>query len=229
MAMSTTTQMPTEREDIEMLLPWYVTGKLVAPDRARVEAWLKSDPDLARQVDLIRAEQIENLRANDAVRAPASLTVEQTMAALHRSGRSSPVAGLVGRIRNFFVMPAAGPVRWAAAAAGAVMLAQAGAVGYLVSQRQGESYQTASGGQSVGQTAAQPGAYALVRFADSATAAGIAAALSELDMRVVDGPRQGGLFRVRIGAADMSEKDRDDRLDALRRRPGLVVLVTPSP
>ena len=30
MAMSTTTETPTEREDIEMLLPWYATGKLGA-------------------------------------------------------------------------------------------------------------------------------------------------------------------------------------------------------
>ena len=135
------------------------------------------------------------------------------------------MTGLVGRIRDFFVMPSAGPVRWAAAAAGAIMLVQAGAVGYLVSERQGGTYQTASGGQST----VQPGAYALVRFADTATAATISAALSDLDMRIVDGPRQGGLFRVRIGAASMSEKDQEGRIDALRRRPGLVVLVTPSP
>ncbi len=225
MAMSTTTDTPTEREDIEMLLPWYAAGTLDAPDRARVDAWLKRDPDLAGQLDIVRAEQVETLRSNDAVRAPAILTVEQTMAVLQRSIGTSPMKGFVGRIRDFFVMPSAGPVRWVAAAAGAVMLVQAGAVGYLVSQRQGEVYQTASGGQS----APQPGSYALVRFADTATAASISAALTDLDMSVVDGPRQGGLFRIRIGAADMSEKDRDGRIDALRRRPGLVVLVTPSP
>jgi hypothetical protein len=229
MAMSTTNQMPTEREDIEMLLPWYVTGKLVAPDRARVEAWLKRDPDLARQVDLIRAEQSETQRSSEALRAPASLTVERTMAMLQGSGGASAVTGLLGRIRDFFVMPSAGPVRWAAAAAGAIMLVQAGAVGYLVSERQGPSYGTASGGPSGGQNATPPGTYALVRFSDSATAATIAASLADLGMSIVDGPRQGGLFRVRIGAADMSEKDRDGRIEALRGRPGFVVLATPSP
>ena len=105
------------------------------------------------------------------------------------------------------------------------ILLQAATVGYLVTERPAAGYQTASGGQ----TAVQPGTYALVRFADNATAAAIATTLANLDMNIVEGPRQGALFRIRIGAAGLSEKDRDGRIDALRRRPGLVVLVTPAP
>ena len=225
MAMSTTTDTPTEREEIEMLLPWYATGKLDAPDRARVEAWLQSTPELARQVDLIRAEQIETLRSNETLRAPETLTVERTLAVARASAGAGSWPAFVQGIRAFFTMPTAGPVRWAAVAAGAVMLLQAGAVGYLMSERQGAAYQTASGGQS----ASQSGTFALARFADGATASMIASSLAELNMQVVEGPRQGALFRIRIGAAGLSEKDRDGRIDALRRRPGLFVLVTPAP
>ena len=223
--MSTTTDMPTERDDIEMLLPWYATGKLDAADRARVEAWLQSTPELARQVDLIRAEQIETLRSNEAVRTPETLTIERTLAVAQASSGSGLWPMFVAKVRACFTAPSAGNVRWAAAAAGFVMLLQAGAVGYLLTERQGAAYQTASGGT----TTVPPGSYALVRFADGATAAVVAAALAELNMQVVEGPRQGALFRIRIGAAGLSEKDRDGRIDALRRRPGLVVLVTPSP
>jgi anti-sigma factor RsiW len=225
MAMSNTTEMISERDEIEMLLPWYVTGKLDAPDRARVDAWLRRAPDLARQLDLIRAEQDESLRANEALRAPASLTIERTMTAAQGSMRVGLLSPLTAMLRGLFTAPSAGSVRWAAAAAGVVMLLQAAAVGYLLLERPGTGYQQAGGGP----VAAQAGTFALVRFADAATAKDIAAALADLDMTVVEGPRQGALFRVKIGAAGLSEADRDARIDALRRRAGLVVLVTPSP
>ena len=87
MAMSKSTDTMSERDDIEMLLPWYVTGKLDAADRTRVEAYLKSTPDLARQVDLIRAEQDQARRVNEALRAPASLTVERLLAVGARTAK----------------------------------------------------------------------------------------------------------------------------------------------
>ena len=225
MAMSNSTDMISEREEIEMLLPWYVTGKLEASDRARVDSWLKRAPDLARQLELIRAEQGESLHVNEAIRAPASLTIERTMATAQASSRTGALSRVSAMIRDLLTGPSSGAVRWAAAAAGVVMLLQAAALGYLMSERQSPGYQQAAGGQSI----VPPGAYALVRFADAATAKDIAAALTELDMAVVEGPRQGALFRVKIGAAGLSEADRDARIDALRRRTGLVVLVTPSP
>lgn len=223
--MSKTTDMNAEREEIEMLLPWYVTGKLEASDRARVDSWLQRAPDLARQLELIRAEQSETLRVNDARQAPATLTVERTLSGVQSRHGTSVVSRIQSMVRDLFAMPTAGAVRWAAAAVAVVMVAQAVAVGYLLTERQGAGYQQASGGQS----AVAPGAYALVRFADAATAKDIAAALAELDMTVVDGPRQGALFRVRIGAATLTEPDRAARRATLQRRSGLVVLVTPSP
>ena len=225
MAMSKSTDTTTERDDIEMLLPWYVTGKLDAADRTRVEAYLTSTPDLARQVDLIRAEQTEARRVNEALRAPASLTVERLLAAVpgpHKAGAMSRVATM---IRAFFTMPSAGMVRLAATAAGVVMLLQAATVGYLLSERPSAGYQQASGGPS----ATLPGRFALVRFADAATAKEIATTLADLEMSVVEGPRQGALFRVRLGEADLSDDARDARIDALRRRTNVVSLVTPSP
>ena len=223
--MSNTTDTTSERDDIEMLLPWYVTGKLDAADRARVEAWLQRAPDLARQVDLIRAEQDENLRINQALRAPASLTIERTAAIVRGSEHTGALSQMAAIVRELFTAPSAGMVRVAAAAVGVVMLLQAAAVGYLITERPSAGYQQASGGP----IAVQPGRYALVRFNDTATAKDIATALAEIGISIADGPHQGALFRVRLGAAGLSDAERDARIDALKRRTGLVVLVTPAP
>jgi anti-sigma factor RsiW len=222
MAMNTTTDMMTEREEIEMLLPWYVTGKLDAADKARVETWLARAPDLARQLDLVRAEQGENLRLNEALRAPASLTVDRTLAIAQ--GRAGVLSQAAAWLRELFTAPSSGSVRWAAAAAGVVMLLQAAALGYLASERPVGGYVQATGEQA----AVRAGTFVLVRFADTATAKDITTALSDLDMAIVEGPRQGGLFRVKIGLAKLSDAQRDARIATLRQRPGLTVFITPS-
>ena len=224
--MTNDTETFPEREEIEMLLPWYVTGKLDETDRVRVEAWLKSAPERASQLELVHAEQVESLRSNDAIRAPASMSIERTAVAVSVQGSTGSGAwtAAVARLRELFAAPTHSLMRRSALAAAAVILLQAGVVGYLVSERQGATYLPA-GVPSI----AKPGAYALVRFADTASAKDIAAALSELGMSVVDGPRQGALFRLRIGDAAMSETDRETLIDTLRRRTGLIVLVTPSP
>jgi hypothetical protein len=133
---------------------------------------------------------------------------------------------LSNAVRSFFAMPEPRAVKWAAAVAGCIMLLQAGAIGWLAADRPGEAtYQPASGGTATPAS----GTFALVRFADTATAAQVAAALTELNMSVVDGPREGGFFKVRIGAADLSAADRDSRIGALRLRNGVVTFVTLAP
>ena len=50
-----------------MLLPWYVTGRLDRADAARVESYLARHPQIAAQLDLIRAEREETVMANEAL------------------------------------------------------------------------------------------------------------------------------------------------------------------
>jgi anti-sigma factor RsiW len=64
-----------EYEEVELLLPWYVTGKLDAADRAKVEALLLREPALRNQLDLIREEQSAAIAVNDGIAAPASLSL----------------------------------------------------------------------------------------------------------------------------------------------------------
>jgi anti-sigma-K factor RskA len=215
----------SERDEIELLLPWYTTGRLDAADRARVEAWLARDAALARQLADLDDDRHATNRLNEAVSLPATLSVHAAMQKI--VGTSSPSAehatgGLLSRISGFFAAPAANQVRWAMAAAGAIILVQAALLTAAYTTRTPGGYETASGGMS----ASADGAFAIVRFEDGASIKDIAAALSGLDMTITEGPRAGGLFRVRLGPKSMAADTRDARLQALRALKGLVALAT---
>lgn len=212
----------TEYEEVELLLPWYVTGKLDAADRAKVEALLAREPALRRQLDLIREEQSAAIAVNEGVAAPAGLSVTagmQKVAQTTSLGSRRAGRGLLERLRGFFTMPTAGAVRLAAAGALAVILLQAATIGALLPT--GESYTTASGGHPAEH------ATAIVRFVDTATARSITASLEALDMTILDGPKPGGAFVVRIGPKSLAPVERAARVEALRKATGIVALVIP--
>lgn len=212
---------PSDREDVEMLLPWYVTGKLGAEDKLRVERMLATDADLARQLALIRDEQSANIATNESVPAPRGLTVERGMAAVASAttiGVRKSSAGVIERLRDFFTMPSPRAVRYATAAGLAALLLQTAVIGSLLQQREG--YQTASGGEVSGSTV-------IVKFADGASAVQIASTLGQMNISIVDGPKPGGTFVVRVGPKSLSKADRDTQIAALRKASGVIALVLP--
>lgn len=229
--MTTDEMAPTEREEMEMLLPWYVTGKLDASDRERVATYLKSHPAMALQLDLVRDEMHETITANEATALPPARGVEDLVA---RVAAEKPQPGVLSTlwsnvlagISEFFSTPSANAVRWAAAAAVVVVLTQAVTIGALVTNR-GEpgSYQTASGGSD---KRALDGAFALVRFAPGASANDVAAALGELKMTIADGPSAGGFFVVRIGDTSLGDAERADLMAGMRKKSHVFMLVTPT-
>jgi len=229
--MSNTIDPAAEREEIEMLLPWYVTGRLEASERQRVEQYLSLHPEMRRQLDLVEQERTETIAANEAIVPPRSLHADALQARISAAS-SSAVSGLasslLAAISGFFSTPTAAGVRWATAAAALVVAVQMGVIGSLSTQlaRQpgGATFTTASGGAA----SQQDGTYALVRFADSATAAVISVELLQRDMSIVEGPKPGGLYLVRIGPANLSTAERDAKIADLRHNKPLVVLVTPA-
>jgi anti-sigma factor RsiW len=227
MAMTATHDTMSEREEIEMLLPWYVTGKLSATDQARVDDWLKREPSLARQLDLIRDEQHQTLRSHDSVALPSGLSVAQTLAKLPapRPTVGQWVQRITEATRDMFAAPLANGARWAAVAAVTVIISQAAALGWMTTAPTTAPFQTASGGT----TAGDDGSYALIRFADTATAKDIAATLTTLNMSIADGPRAGGIFRIRIGAKSATQQQRLERITALRDLSTLIVFAAPIP
>ena len=216
-----------EREAVEMLLPWYVTGRLEAAERTQVETWLARDAAMVRQLALIAEDSAATRLANDRIATPRTMTVQGALDRVTgaRRPRSTARAHVAAVLRDFFAAPTAGAVRWAAAAAAAVLLLQALAIGGLIGTRQAPDHEVAADDAA----ARRPGAFALVRFADTATATAIADVLTRLDMSIVAGPKPGGMYRVRIGDATLPAADREARYAALRKETAVVSIVLQAP
>jgi hypothetical protein len=213
-----------ERDEVEMLLPWYATGKLDPSDRAKVEAYLAAHPEVARQLDLVRAERDETVAANEALGWPSAAATERLVAALPgaRPGRAPrAVRGGLRQLRSLLVAPTASAVRWTAVAAAVVIAVQTVALATLVSQRTG-TYRTASGGQ------AGDGIALLIVFADEAKASAISQLLADLDGSIVDGPKAGGVYEVRLRTEDRSQAAREALMRKLAERRDIVRAVLPS-
>jgi len=207
-------------QELEMLLPFHATGRLTPADAARAERHFSDHPDRLQIVNEEKYAVVDGNEAISAGRAHNFARVAQAISAtpVQPSGRGG---GLLIAIRRFFELPSAPSVRWAAAVAAVLIVVQAAAIAALVVTQSSSRFSTASGGAA----SREPGSFVTVRFADGATAAAIAAMLTGLDMRLVDGPAGGGLFTVRIGERDMSDAARDQAIASLRARSDLVVVV----
>lgn len=219
--MNPSKQATSKHDEIELLLPWYVTGKLDAGDAARVEAHLAAHQDLQDSLDLMVKERNEAGHLNEAEVLRPTTTPDRFMMEFI-SGTVDQKPGLWLRFKQALTAPTPSAVSWAGAAAALVIMAQGAAIFMLAQPEPGRGYHEAAG---VSQPALT-GTFALVRFADAAPASEIAALLSELNIKITEGPRAGRLFKVRLGAADLGTDDRRRLLSALMARPDLVVFAT---
>ena len=187
----------SERDEIEAMLPWYVTGRLDARERARVERYVREHPEAQAHLALAREESDATVTANEAIRAPERDALDRLRTSVAAAPRRQSLGAAFGQLANRFGDWIAGlaPPQLALAAAVAALLVmlQAAAIGALVLERAGApTYQTAGGEQATGETVEL-----LVGFADTATMGEIAALIKKLDAVVVDGPR-AGLYRLRL-------------------------------
>lgn len=222
--MSERTTQETEREEIEMLLPWYATGRLDPADTAKVESYLARHPQLAQHLDLVRDEQEQAVAANEALGWPSAGAADRLMARLPaapRGGSPWRVGALFFQgVREFFAAPTAGGVRWAAAGVAALLAVQTATIATLLLKDRGGTYQVASGQSGTA------GITALVAFTDQATAPAISRLLAELGANIVDGPKPGGLYKIRLRMEDGSQAEA--RLRLLEERRDIVRVVLRS-
>ena len=223
--MSATPLADAEREEIEMLLPWYVTDRLDPSDRAKVEAYLATHPDVAHQLDLVREERHETVAGNEALGWPSAAATERLMATLPAAhpgrGALRALKGGLQQIAGLFTAPTSGAVRWAAVAAAVLIAVQTVAIATLVSERSAP-YRTASGPQ------AGDGIAVLVTFADDAKATAISELLAEFDARIVDGPKAGGVYKIRLRTDDRSQSAREALVRKLAERRDVIRAILPS-
>lgn len=199
--MNTNTKLP-ERDEIEALLPWFAAGTLSRKDAARVEAALKADNELAQRFELVREELGETIRLNEDLGAPSSRALKSLFAKIDAEPARRPAASfdLAGRVSSFIASFAPRTLAYAGAVAALAIVLQAGVITSLVSNRGGDAnYKTVS--VDPGQ-----GAFALVRFAPTATAADITKFLEDNKAVVVDGPKNG-MYRVRLAVTGMPKEE----------------------
>jgi anti-sigma-K factor RskA len=214
----------SERDEIEALLPWYVTGRLDARERARVERYVRDHPEVEAHMTLAREESDATVTANEAIKAPGRDALDRLRASIAAAPRRQSLGAAFGDLANRFSDWIAGlaPPQLALAAAVAALLVmlQAAAIGALVLERAGApAYQTAGGEQATGKSIEL-----LVGFAETATMGDIAALLKRLDAVVVDGPR-AGLYRLRL--PDSGAEGRKAAIEALQQS-GMVTSVLPG-
>ncbi len=202
-----------EPSDIETLLPWYAAGTLRRRDRQRVEAALRSDPELARRLDLVREELAETIHFNETLGAPTPGVADRLMAAIDAEAgaarkRPGVAAGwLTGFLANLSPRTLAVATSFAALAIAlqAVMIVE------VFTKPPLGSFQQASLG-----TEQHHGSFAMVRFAREASAAEITNFLQNYQAALVDGPTQGGLYRVRIAMTSLAKEEIGKIIDRMR-------------
>jgi hypothetical protein len=237
MAMTDTDEL-TEQEEMEALLPWYVTGKLDHTDAERVTAYLARHQNVAQQLGLIQEERAAAEAAHDALEGPPPGALDRLMTSVGGARASSGGAGapdgLLLKIwrgaADFFAAPSPAGVRWAAMAATLVLTVMAAVIMMLVvkqSRNGGEGDARSpvyiqSGGQKHNPGV---GGTFLIGFANDATAQGITKFLGEMEATIVDGPKPGGMYKVVVHGKSVDSKTLEKRFSD---RKDIVKLVLPG-
>ena len=219
--------MNSRNDAMAELAPFYVAGTLSAAETALFEAALAKDPELVRNVAAARAEREEVLALNEAMPAPSPRAMDalfaridaepaRTRSFLSRLDLGAALAGL-------FSPRALG---WAAAAACLLVAVEGGILATRQASSPSAGFSTAS---RPDETAQGAGFFALIAFAPTANADAIASVLTQAGAQIVEGPRAGGLYRIRLGGPELAAAEAQRRLDALRQASAIVRFVAPSP
>jgi hypothetical protein len=204
------TRNQTEREEIEALLPWHAAGTLNRRDAQRVEAALEEDRDLARQFELVRDELSETIHLNETLGAPSARAMEKLFAGIEaepkrRQRRSFDLAAFVAERLTLF---SPRTLAWSATAAVLAIVLQAGLLAGLYlgepGSEQPAAFRTAS---APTRSFAPAGSYALIGFTAQASAADVTKFLETHKAAIVDGPKPGGLYRIRVAQAALPKAD----------------------
>jgi anti-sigma-K factor RskA len=183
-----------ERDEIEALFPWYVSGKLDAKSRTRVERYMDAHPEVRAHLAFAREEAEATIAGNEAIAAPGPEALARLRASIATVPRHEPfLAQISQRLADWVSSLAPPQLGLAAAAAALLIMLQAAAIGALVLERAGAPIYQTAGGDEV----ALEGVELLVGFSESASMGEISAVLKRLGAVMVDGPK-AGLYRLRL-------------------------------
>jgi anti-sigma factor RsiW len=216
-----------KRAELELLLPFYATGRISAADKARVEAALAADAELALRLDIIRDDMAETTLLNESLGAPSPRVLDRLMAGVEAEPRrqgllANAKGGFMTWLGQLLVTQPPRRLAYAGAAACALIALQGAALtGILLREQTG--FETAS-------TAPQSSErYVLLSFATDARAGDIASFFKRYEASVVDGPRANGYFKVRVGDASLTQAQVDAIAARMKAEAAIVRFVAPAP
>lgn len=209
-------------DDVELLLPWRATGRLGAADARRVDAALAADSDLRRKYALVQEELNETVVANSELDAPSVRARDRLFEQIEAEERAISGQGLIARIVDFFGSLTPRAVALSATAAALVIAVQAGVLTRSI-LRPDNAFQTASAPQTIG-----GGSYALVAFTADATAKQISDLLESRSAMIVDGPRSGGVYLLRVATKRLDPDEMNRLLAALSAQRDVIRFAAPS-
>jgi hypothetical protein len=191
-------------QETQLLLPWYVTGQLDDPERAKVAAHLEVCARCRAELKLEQRLEAEV--------GGLPLEVERGWAAIRRRVAEAELGGGPPATAGHAAL-AARRAPWAAwgAAAGLAIIA-AVLVGQQLSPQSPAAYHALSN------PAAAPPADMLVVFKPDARAADVAAALRASGAQIADGPNAADAFALRV-----APEGRPAALSALRASPAVAL------
>ena len=185
-----------ELDPIEALLPWYAVGRLDPPNVKRVEDALSRRSDLRASLELIHEDRDETIALNERLGSPSGAALARVLATARAEPRKPSLLARLSSLAGLSAGRSPSRLAWAGAAAAVVILLQGATILTLLHETKGsgDGYQTAS-------ESAPPveGANVLVMFAPDARLDQVGAWLHEHHAAIVDGPRAGGMYRLRVG------------------------------
>jgi hypothetical protein len=208
-----------EREDLESLLPWHAAGTLNRRDAERLEKALACDPELARRFELAREELHETIHLNETLGAPSARAMEKLFAAIDAepARRAKVSFDLAGRLAGFISSFSPRTLAWATAAGALAIVLQAGVITTdFVSRQlgQGELASTQSGSTSLASAEDNDGHLAAIRFAPKAEASEVAKFLRANGATVIDGPKPGEMYVIRLNETGEAKSDHIKQMQA---------------
>ncbi|MCB9993240.1 MAG: hypothetical protein H6873_06250 [Hyphomicrobiaceae bacterium] len=175
-------------DEAELLLPWYVSGRISPDDKRKVESWLTENPDASAHLARASEEMDLTFADAEALGQPTRQSFDALMARIEPKTAKSVASGWIDRLW------AGLSPRYALAGIAALfllVLAQGAIIGLLTSSSSGPAFQVAGAETAVG-----PQQKALVAFVPGVSLAEITSALDDLRLRIIDGPAPGGIYTI---------------------------------
>jgi hypothetical protein len=183
-----------DSEDIEALLPWHAAGTLSPRDAERVGKAIAGDRELAQRFKLIREELNETILLNEMLGAPSARAAAKLSAAIDAEPARRPrksldfISGLIFFMSNFSTRTLA----WAGSAVVLVIALEFGVIVTMLAKNKSRQ------GTELASAGVTDASLAMIRFSPRANASDITRFLEVNKASVVEGPKNGGMYVIRM-------------------------------